>query len=151
MKKLLVLIVIVTLLSVTYPEKKLEDIGGGGCISFYVNDEIFIEGAETVQNGIGFIIKAPLSKAQLIRKQIPEISGESVLLTGDADTVSGILKTFSAIKVSESLIENTLFINAYSKNIRGYVVSEGEKINLQIAYYGDGRIVVGIPLILGGC
>jgi hypothetical protein len=149
MKKFLTLLILTVLIAVTYPAKTLDKAAGDGKISFYSDKEFFVSGASTEKNGIGYVLTADIEDAEKIRRKLPEISGESIEIYGGS--AKNILGYLNAEVVSREEIDGILFINAYSRYLKGYVKSNGRKINLQIAVYEDGKIIAGTPLILGSC
>jgi hypothetical protein len=127
----------------------LDKAGGEGKISFYVDKEIYVPGTNTQKNGIGYVISADIEDAGEIRRKLPEIKGESIEINGGS--VKNILGYFNSEVISKEEIDGIMFVNAYSRYLKGYVETEGRKINLQLAVYKDGKIIAGTPLILGSC
>lgn len=153
MKKMIVLIILVTLVTITYTVINLEDIVEGEdiYITFYVMDEIYLPNVITNRGGIGYELKAKIQYADEVRATLKDIKGESVTIKGNIATANDILKRLNATIITEGKIDNITFINAYTRNIRNYVMVDREKINIQIAVRDNGTIIIGTPVIFGSC
>ncbi len=75
------------------------------------------------------------------------IVGESMLID-NFEPISAIQELDANIIFTEYLDSGASVIYAFTNKISKYVKVDGEKINIQIAYYDDYS-VIGWPLILG--
>lgn len=151
MKKAVILIILAIILSFTYGGCNLEDAIEGGTIIFYVKENISLEYAQSAISGMGYRVEVPAEYAEDARKRLTGILGESIEITGDISKAEKALKKLRARELYREKIDGILFINAYSGLLRGGVVVEGQKINLQIAVKDEGKLIIGTPLIIGSC
>jgi hypothetical protein len=157
MRKFIVLIVLAILIGALYPLTVTEEgvsesvAGGKPYVIFYLNDPVYIEGAETSRGGSYWEMRVSFVLVDEIRNKLPEIKGESLTMRGVRKDAEKCLTDRNAVIRSEQKIEGTEFIYAYTRSIRNYVTLEGEKVNLQIALREDGIMIIGTPLILGAC
>lgn len=154
MKKMILLIIITVILSVTYPSTVLEDAFGNSeefYITFYLDKEINLPYAVTTESGLGYEMKAEAIYAKEVRKTLGDaIKGESIKVRGGKDTANAFLNYYEATVISSQIIGDNEYIYAYSRQLKDYVTVGGAKINIQIAISED-EILIGTPLILGSC
>lgn len=154
MRKLILLIVIVTMLTVTYPSLELSDTGydNSHYIYYYLESEIIMENTEIITNGVYYEMKVHMNYASSVKSKIKQdIVGESILIYGDCNTAYDYLNSIDARIIKVQVVDQITFIYAYTRKIRKSVETYGSKVNVQLAVRNSGEIVIGIPLILGSC
>lgn len=152
MSRLVLMLTFVIILIVCYPINNIEDATGSNnaTIVFYIKDELYLDYGKTLQGGLGYEVEVDVEYAERARDELYGVMGESITINGDLTTAYSILEDLNAKIISEQQIDNILFINAYTRKLRNYIVSNNTKVNLQIAI-SDQIIIIGTPLIIGSC
>lgn len=87
-------------------------------------------------------------EAQAERLKMLNVKGETLSLTGGEKAAAEVIKKLKMRTVLEQNLEGIRIIYGYTPRLRGYVVIDGSRINVQIAVREDA-VTVGTPLILG--
>ena len=77
------------------------------------------------------------------------IDGISISFDGDIDSLQRIVARLGVTNQTVQRLDDLTVVCGYSRAIRGGVIVDGRKVNVQLACR-DGTITVGSPLILGG-
>ena len=101
-----------------------------------------------VDVGGGKIVECAASQLRQTLLQCRGVDGVSVTFAGTIEDAEKTALRFCLSSVSRQSWEGLTVICGFSAKLRGGVVADGKKINLQIAY-PNGEVTVGSPLILG--
>ncbi len=161
MKKLILLIVFLLLLTLTYSFNPIFNnvfnlhnvVFSNPEYSIYCLDYANLENTKNVKiidNGNSYIIKSSVSLAKNIKQNSYNVLGESVKFETNRLAIDKIIRLLDIeIKFKED-IDGITTLYGYSNNNDFYrsVIVENELINIQIAYK-NGILTIGSPLILG--
>ncbi len=99
--------------------------------------------------GTGYAVLAQLSDYFAVLNKCRNVDGVSVCFDGDGECAERLCKFFQIRNATRCQLDGITVICGYSAKISGGVVMDGARVNVQIAY-GNGKVCVGSPLILGG-
>lgn len=150
MCRLIVLIVIITILSITYPLMTIEDAVLEECsVVFHMPYEIYLPNAKTIKGGLGYDVIVPTEYLLEYRPKLKDSLGESLYINSSYENqANDYLKNLDAQIISLQELEENILIYAYSRHLRECVMIEDKKVNIQIAITPE-RIIIGTPLIIG--
>ena len=132
----------------TLANPRFESLGMDGTVYFFTRDDVRSDLVKSrTQIATGFIYRADVGNASLLRKKFTHIDGESIVINGYVD-VSIILRQFGHRVVRTQYTAQTRIYYAFSGSFRSFITSGGDRINLQIAKRA-GRTTIGWPVILG--
>lgn len=106
-----------------------------------------LKNATVEKNGSGSIVTTNLQNIS-IGKGLQKTSGQSICFFGSKVDAEKLLKLLQAKVVFSEILQDIVCIYAYSPRLNGFVVADGEKINIQIAL-SQGKVHIGTPLLLG--
>jgi hypothetical protein len=107
-----------------------------------------LQNAQVLDNGVGSIVICSIENCQSVKRQIENISGESVSFYADYDYFENSINLLDAKIVFYEQIDNMRLVYAFSSKIGGYVRVNNQKVNLQLVYK-NGTVTIGTPIILG--
>jgi hypothetical protein len=108
-----------------------------------------ISHASVVKNGNATIVSCSARYSCEVKSKLDGILGESVEISNPTNADFLALKNFvgNDIVFTED-VDGIHIVYAYSSNLTGYVMVNGQKVNIQIAKNGN-ILTIGYPLILG--
>lgn len=117
--------------------------------TFYTSTNQKVDNAVCINVGYGCIIDCEVSNAKQIKRQLTNITGESFSFSCvEPDEVFYILDNLKAKIVSVEQVDDIKIIYGYINNLSNYIIDNGNKVNIQIAYKNK-LVTVGYPIILG--
>lgn len=161
MKKLILLIVFLFLLTLTYSFSPLFNnlfslhnvVFGDAMYSIYcldVTSNLNSNDIIVLNNGNSFIVKSNINYAEFVKKNSYNILGESVSFKSDLFCVDKIINFYNInVKIKEN-VNDVITIYGYSENnqFSNKILIDNEPINIQIAFK-DNKLTIGTPIILG--
>ncbi|MCL2228320.1 MAG: YwmB family TATA-box binding protein [Firmicutes bacterium] len=128
---------------------RLEELSDMGIFRIYSTEVVESPLFQSVASvGFAFIYSIDPRDAERARAKFTRIDGESISFSTSHKDVDTILRTFGANVVSVSQIGSISSTLAHTNRNDRFIVTEGQRVNLQIAVNG-GRTTVGWPMILG--
>ena len=95
------------------------------------------------------IVCCNYENADIVKKQLKNILGESVRIQATETQKRIIQKNFADIIVAKEFIENYVILNCYDSKLPRFVLLDGKRVNIQIAI-SESFVDIGYPLILNG-
>ena len=149
MKKLIVFMMIVLMVSLTYFVKNdynpLFAYAGTTKVCLVVKDGALSEGEIVDSGNVDFVYLSKEAGLNAVSKV--SVEGLEFYLSGAIQ--EEILALLKASVIKESTIDNINLVYAYTPYYQDSIIMEGKKVNLQLALYGE-EIIAGFPIILTG-
>lgn len=161
MKKLILLITFLFLLTLTYNFSPVFNnlfslhnvVFSDAMYSVYcldVSDNLNSHNIIVLDNGNSFIVKSNMNNAEFVKKNSFNVLGESVSFKSDLFSIDKIIKFYNIdVKMKEN-VADIITIYGYSENnqFTNSVIIDDEPINIQIAFKNN-ILTIGTPIILG--
>lgn len=123
---------------------------GEGEVYFCVSQDAALSGVTTIQNGNGYILRAPGTIARRVQNLLDtDVIQGIVYFTQSSVDTAAYLDKISAHVCFEERVEQNHFLYAYSSKFPRYITYKGQRINIQISITSAGT-TIGYPLILTG-
>lgn len=122
----------------------VEDITSDGVVSIYCR-QTELDGIEM---GNGRMVQGEVSELQALLAQCQGVDGVSVSFSGSEEDVTRVADLLQLNFTYQYQLDGIEILCGRSAKVKGGVVVDGNKVNVQIAYK-DGTVTVGSPLILG--
>lgn len=161
MKKLILLIAFLFLLTLTYSFSPIFNnlfslhnvVFSDAVYSVYcldISGSLNSNDIIVLNNGNSFIVKSNINYAEFVKKNSFNVLGESVSFKSDLFSIDRIIKFYNIdVKIKEN-VADIITIYGYSKNnqFTNSVIIDNEPVNIQIAFK-DKKLTIGTPIILG--
>lgn len=122
----------------------IEEICPDATVSIYCRNA----DTEAIDMGSGKIVECGVKDFHSTLSRCKDVDGFSISFCGTAQDVDRIAQLFN-LKVTSTLdFDGLQIVCGISEKLKGGVILDGEKVNLQIAF-NNGTVTVGSPLILG--
>ncbi len=151
MKRFIVILVLVAVLTAALAYKMPVDFAdfaaayfGDGQVNIYCRNTVL----PSTDIGVGRIVQCSASRLRQTLASCEDVDGVSVCFNGTLFDAERVTDLFALGDISVSEFDDLTVICGYSALLRGGVMLDGRRVNLQIAYR-DGIVTVGSPLILG--